>query len=194
MKRQRLQRKQKKWINLIFYFKVILLIFMVFFWGCGEKTTTSPITQKPKSSPAEKKPVEAVKVVEKKEPEKTPEVEYSYNPLGKPDPFKPFIQISPIKEARRAVPLTPLQKYEITQLKLVAIILTSEGNVAMVEDSTGKGYIVKKGTLIGKNDGKVSKILKDKIIIEEPYQDVLGQTKINEVIMTLHRPEEGGES
>ncbi len=167
---------------------------MFFFWGCGDKTTTAPITQKTKASSVEKKPIEASKVIEKKESEKPPEVEYSYNPLGKPDPFKPFIQISPIKEAKRTVPLTPLQKYEISQLKLVAIILAPEDNVAMVEDSTGKGYIVKKGTLIGKNDGKVVKILKDKIIIEEPYQDVLGQTKVNEVIMPLHRPEEGGES
>lgn len=193
MKKQKFQRKQSNKIDIRLCIKVILMILMVFLWSC-EKPKTSPIAQKPKSPYTEKKPAEATKVVEKKEPEKPLEEEYSYNPAGKPDPFKPFIQISPIKEVKKAVALTPLQKYEISQLKLVAIILTSEGNVAMVEDSTGKGYIVKKGTLIGKNDGKVAKILKDKIIIEEPYQDVLGQTKINEVTMSLHRPEEGGES
>jgi type IV pilus assembly protein PilP len=71
--------------------------------------------------------------------------------------------------------MTPLQKFEISQLKLVAIISLPEGNIALVEDGTGKGYFVKKGTLIGKNDGKVTKILKDKVLIEEVYQDVLGQ-------------------
>jgi type IV pilus assembly protein PilP len=77
---------------------------------------------------------------------------------------------------------------------LVAIIVTPEGNVALVEDSAGKGYFLKKGTGIGKNDGKVKKILKDKVIIEEVYEDMSGQKKINEISLLLHRVEEGGES
>ncbi|MBM4347472.1 MAG: pilus assembly protein PilP, partial [Deltaproteobacteria bacterium] len=94
----------------------------------------------------------------------------------------------------RTAPLTPLQKYDISQLKLVAILSTPEGNIALVEDSTGRGYFVKRGTEIGKNDGKVTKILKDRIIIEELYSDVWGQTKKNEVYLLLHKIEEGGES
>ena len=87
-----------------------------------------------------------------------------------------------------------MEKYEISQLKLVAIISTPEGNIALIEDSAGKGYFLKKGTGIGKNEGKVTKILKDKVIIEETYQDVFGQNKINEISLFLHRLEEGGES
>jgi type IV pilus assembly protein PilP len=64
----------------------------------------------------------------------------------------------------------------------------------MVEDATGKGYFLKKGTWIGKNDGKVTKILKDKVIIEEVYQDIFGQTKTNEISLFLQKIEEGGES
>lgn len=192
MKRNKFLRKVEKWNKL--FLGLILLCVIFILGGCGEKPSTTPITQKTKVSTVEKKVTEPTKVTEKKETEKPVEFEYTYNPAGKPDPFKPFIQISPIKEAKKTVPLTPLQKYEISQLKLVAIIITPEGNVAMVEDSTGKGYIVKKGTIIGKNEGRVTKILKDRIIIEEAYQDVLGQTKINELTMTLHRPEEGGES
>lgn len=133
-------------------------------------------------------------MTEKKEGEKKEEAEYTYNPLGKPDPFRPFIQISASKEYSRKVPLTPLQKYEISQLMLVAIIVTPEGNIALVEDSTGKGYFLKKGTEIGKNDGKVKQILKDKIIIEEVYEDIFGQKKINEISLFLYRVGEGGES
>ena len=68
-----------------------------------------------------------------------------------------------------------------------------EGNVGLVEDATGKGYFVKRGTLIGKNDGKVSKVLNDRLIIEEVFLDVLGQKKVNETSLTLHKSEEGGE-
>jgi type IV pilus assembly protein PilP len=133
------------------------------------------------------------KVTDKKEGEKKEEVEYSFNPVGKPDPFRPFIQMT-TRESSKKIPQTPLQKYDISQLILVAIIMSPDGNVALVEDSTGKGYFLKKGTMIGKNDGKVKQILKDKVVIEEVYEDIFGQKKMNETSMFLHRVEEGGES
>jgi type IV pilus assembly protein PilP len=173
---------------------ILSIAFLLVIGGCGggPPPPSLPVKEKPPS--AEKKKVEPAKVVEKKEPEKKEEEEYSYNPTGKPDPFKPFIQLAPLREASRKIPLTPLQKYDISQLKLVAIISTPEGNIAMVEDSTGKGYFLKKGTWIGKNDGKVTKILNDKVIIEEVYQDIFGQMKTNEISLFLQKVEEGGES
>jgi type IV pilus assembly protein PilP len=176
------------------YLVLIGIAFIFFMAGCGGSPPPSSLPQKGKSPAVEKKKVESMKVAEKKESEKKEEAEYTNNPLGKPDPFKPFIQITPAKEYSRNVPQTPLQKYEISQLKLVAIIITPEGNIALVEDSAGKGYFLKKGTEIGKNDGKVKKILKDKVIIEEVYEDIFGQKKINEISLFLHRVEEGGES
>jgi type IV pilus assembly protein PilP len=160
--------------------------------GCGGGTPPISPPSKAKSSAVEKKKEEPTKVAEKKEPEKKEEAEYSYNPAGKPDPFKPFIQLASARGTRTA--LTPLQRFDISQLKLVAIISAPGGNVALVEDVTGKGYFLKKGTWIGKNDGKVTKILKDKVIIEEVYQDIFGQTKTNEISLSLHKVEEGGES
>jgi type IV pilus assembly protein PilP len=170
----------------------LLIVFLFGLGGCGEGTPPSSLPSKTKSPAVEKKKEEPTKVAEKKEPEKKEEAEYSYNPAGKPDPFKPFIQLTPIREGSRTGPLTPLQKYDINQLKLVAILSTPEGNVALVEDATGRGYFLKKGTWIGKNDGKVTKILKDKVIIEEAYQDIFGQTKTNEISIFLHKAEEGG--
>ncbi len=178
---------------------IILMICVFGLVGCGGGTTPSSIPSKPKSTTIEKKKEGTQKLAEKKEVEKkdlekVEEEEYSYNPTGKPDPFKPFIQLTATKESQKSGPLTPLQKYDISQLKLVAIITSREGNIALVEDATGKGYFLKKGTLVGKNDGKVTKILKDKVIIEEVYQDIFGQTKFNEISLSLHKLEEGGES
>jgi type IV pilus assembly protein PilP len=169
------------------------IAFLFLMGGCGEGTPPSSLPLKTKSLTIEKKKEEPGRVAERKEPEKREEAEYAYNPAGKPDPFKPFIQLTPAKGTRGG-PLTPLQKYEISQLKLVAIISTPEGNIALVEDATGKGYFLKKGTWVGKNDGKVTKVLKDKVIIEEVYQDIFGQTKTNEITLVLHKIEEGGES
>jgi type IV pilus assembly protein PilP len=181
--------------NKILYLLLPLSMAVLFFaTGCGGSSPPSPLPQKGKSPSVEKRKVEPVKVAEKKELEKKEEREYTYNPVGKPDPFKPFIQIIPAKQYSRSIPLTPLEKYEISQLKLVAIITTSEGNIALVEDATGKGYFLRKGTAIGKNDGKVKKILKDKVIIEEVYEEISGPKKINEISLFLHQVEEGGES
>jgi type IV pilus assembly protein PilP len=170
---------------------LILIGFLLMLAGCGGGTPTAPAPAKGKAVPVEKKVVVEPKAGEKLEVAKKGEPEYTYNPAGKPDPFKPFIQLTPIKAGARGVPLTPLQRYETNQLKLVAIISAREGNVALVEDSAGKGYFLKKGTAIGKNDGKVTQILKDRVVIQELEQDISGQAKQSEVLLYLHRPEEG---
>jgi type IV pilus assembly protein PilP len=172
-------------------FCYLISIAFLFVAGCGGGSPTAPVPPKAKAVPGDT--TKAGPAAATKEPEKKVEVEYTYNPTGKPDPFKPFIQLTPMREASRKVPLTPLQRYEVSQLKLVAIISTPEGNVALVEDSAGKGFFLKKGTLIGKSDGKVTTILKDKVVIEELYQDVVGQTKKNEISINLYQAEEGVE-
>jgi type IV pilus assembly protein PilP len=174
------------------WWMVLLIICLFLMGGCGEGTPPSSIPSKTRPPSVVKKKEEPVKVAEKKEPEK--KEEYSYNPAGKPDPFRPFIQLISGKGGSQTGPLTPLQKYDISQLRLVAIISSAGGNIALVEDVAGKGYFLKKGTWIGKNDGKVTKILKDQVIVEEVYQDIFGQTKTNEVSLFLHKVEEGGES
>ncbi len=173
---------------------ILSIAFLFLIGGCGEGTPPSSLISKTKPPTAVKKKEEPVKVAEKKEPEKKEEADYSYNPAGKPDPFRPFIQLVSAKGGSNTAALTPLQKYEVNQLKLVAIISSPGGNIGLVEDVAGKGYFLKKGTWIGKNDGKVTKILKDRVIVEEVYQDIFGQTKTNEVLIFLHKVEEGGES
>jgi type IV pilus assembly protein PilP len=190
-----MKRSPKPERNKVGLWWVTLSIICLFLTGgCGEGTPPSSIPSKTKSPSVEKKKEGPPKVAEKKEPEKKEEAEYSYNPGGKPDPFRPFIQLISTKGGSKTAPLTPLQKYDISQLKLVAIISSPDGNTALVEDVAGKGYFLKKGTWIGKNDGKVTKILKDKVIVEEVYQDIFGQTKTNEISLFLHKVEEGGES
>jgi type IV pilus assembly protein PilP len=125
------------------------------------------------------------------QPTQEVERDYVYDPLGKRDPFQPFIAAqTPVKPAGEEIPVTPLQKYDLSQLKLVAIIIgTAEGS-AMVEDSEGKGYIIKKGVYVGTNYGKVKAVLKDRVIIEERYRDYTGQVKGKEIVLRLHPPGE----
>ena len=80
-----------------------------------------------------------------------------YNPAGKIDPFLPLLQdkelTTPVIDEKPKRMLTPLEKIGLGQIKLVAVILMKNRQIAMVEDATGKGYEVKIGTYIGKNSG-----------------------------------------
>jgi len=125
------------------------------------------------------------------EPPKEIERDYVYDPTGKRDPFQPFIAAqTPVKPVGEEIPVTPLQKYDLSQLKLVAIIVGTGDGSAMVQDSEGKGYIIKKGVYVGTNYGKVKAVLKDRVIVEERYKDYMGQVKEKEIILRLHPPGE----
>ncbi|MCG8567498.1 MAG: pilus assembly protein PilP [Desulfobacterales bacterium] len=105
-----------------------------------------------------------------------------YDVAGKVDPFVPLVQNPngdgsrgkqiPVKPKRI---LTPLEKMELNQLKLVAIITTSSRRIAMVEEMTGKGYEVNIGTYIGKNSGQVTSIEPDGIKVKEYVTDYKGR-------------------
>ncbi|OQX61222.1 MAG: hypothetical protein B5M56_09670 [Desulfococcus sp. 4484_241] len=68
---------------------------------------------------------------------------------------------------RKRTFLTPLEKIGLSQLRLTGIIMAASGNRAIVEDSTGKGYVIRKGTYIGLNSGVVEKIAEDRVIVVE---------------------------
>ena len=98
------------------------------------------------------------------------------------DPFKPLIQEkketpAPAKIKKPAKPqriLTPLEKMELSQIKLVAVVIMGNRKIAMVEEATGKGYEVGIGTYMGKNEGQVVDITFDAIVVKEIVTDYKG--------------------
>ena len=116
-----------------------------------------------------------------------------YNRKGKIDPFEPLFREKPVVAAKKSkrkkrTPRTPLEKIDISQLKLVAIVLADSGNRALVEESSGKGYVVKKGTYMGTNSGKVIRIEKDKVIVAEEYEDYRGNVTQRNREIKLPKP------
>lgn len=107
-----------------------------------------------------------------------------YSSVGKRDPFRP-LSLKPKVSQRARENLSPLERYELGQLKLVAIVWDIKEPKAMVEDGTSLGYIVKIGTLIGPNEGKVKAIKPTEVIIEERFTDFYGARKSQEVSMKL---------
>ncbi|MCH6544457.1 MAG: pilus assembly protein PilP [Deltaproteobacteria bacterium] len=107
-----------------------------------------------------------------------------YSSAGKRDPFRPFIlELRP--KRRRRENLSPLERVEVSQLKLVGIIWDIPEPRAMVEDTAGLGYVIKIGTPIGRNDGTVKVIAPKEVVIEENFFDFYGAKKSREVKLRL---------
>lgn len=116
-----------------------------------------------------------------------------YDPLGKIDPFEPLFkdepEVAPAESKReKRIPRTPLENIDLGQLKLVGVILASSGNRALVQEASGKGYIIKEGTYIGVNSGKVTEIQNDRVIVEEEIEDVVGKPTIRNKELVLPKP------
>lgn len=117
---------------------------------------------------------------------------YSYNPSGKPDPFRPFIVVETVKPQTKAAakkvknePLSifPLQRAETDKYKVVGIVGSEDHRAAIAEDAAKKFYPLLIGTRIGLHNGKVVEILADRVIVEE-YDE---KNKATRVILKLRK-------
>ena len=109
-----------------------------------------------------------------------------YDPTGKTDPFKSFIaEQEAIEEKKRRKPKTYLETLDLSQMDLIAIIISPKGNWAMVRDAKGLGYVIKKGTPIGINEGVVQEIREKEVIVRERYRDYRGREKTKDVAKKL---------
>jgi len=135
----------------------------------------------PRSPPAEKAKPAAQKKAAKDEGaagENQPVVAaYSYTPIGKRDPFRSFFDTfePAAPTVRRETECGPLCQWELDQLKLVAIVSGVASPLAMLEDPEGRGHMVRRGSYIGKRDGKVSEIHRDRVVVTELLRNQQGQ-------------------
>lgn len=112
---------------------------------------------------------------------------------NKKDPFKPFMVVkaepkkSPesLKKALRNS--LPIHSFDVSQFKLIGIITGGRENQAMVTDPDGKGYVLKVGMLIGKNDGRISAISSSGVDILEQFKDDNGRVRKENIKLTLPR-------
>jgi type IV pilus assembly protein PilP len=113
---------------------------------------------------------------------------FTYQAENRPDPFVPFISDKILQEVAETKPdeLTGMRQFEPGQLTLVAIMFSEGSPMAMVEDSSHKGYLVRKGTKIGKS-GIISDILPNQVIIKQLSYSMTREKRYNTVEMTLRK-------
>ena len=115
---------------------------------------------------------------------------FTYETEGRSDPFTPFISekvIQPVEaNVQEPEKLTGMRQFEPGQLSLVAIMFTESNPMAMVEDSSHKGYIIRRGTKIGRS-GIVSNILPNQVIIKQLSYSMAREKKYKTVEMILRK-------
>ncbi len=164
-------------------FVLPLLVTMIFgLSGCADDKADSKRGRDARVSQSKSKPV-ARREVRDLFNLKSKMLEYSYNPIGKRDPFKESSGSSQLVQVGGGGPLTV---YEIDQMKLVAVIWGISEPRGMVVLPDGKSYIVKRNSPIGRHFGKVARITPTALIVEEEFRGALGDLQIKETKLLLH--------
>jgi len=121
---------------------------------------------------------------------------YRYDPVGKVDPFVPFINLQVLASRKKKHKSNALlSNFEVTQLRVVGILWNPknpEQARAMIELPDGKGFILKLGMVIGRGEGKVIKITPDSVVVEEEILDIFGKVNKKQIVLKLH-PKKGEE-
>lgn len=95
---------------------------------------------------------------------------YTYDPIGKRDPFKAFKILRSSGSEKSTVEveaLEPLQRWEIDRLQVVGILWDVSKPRAMVRDPDGVVYTVTKNSKIGRNEGVVAVIREGELVVIE---------------------------
>jgi len=109
--------------------------------------------------------------------------QYSYDPTGRRDPFKPYKSYRPSPTVSNgssphiADLSDPLQRWEIERFSVVAIMWEVRNPRAMVKDPDGKMYMIGKHTRIGRNNGQVVAIREGEVVVVEEIENEGVQTR-----------------
>ncbi|MEE8557150.1 MAG: pilus assembly protein PilP [Myxococcota bacterium] len=115
---------------------------------------------------------------------------YRYDPKGKPDPFRSFVKTFLTRRKDESA-TTPLERFDLSQLRVTAIIWGNPAPKALIEDPSGKGYIVGSGTAIGKNKGRIIRIDDNLVLVKETYVDFSGKSSSKDIEMRMNRSQGG---
>jgi type IV pilus assembly protein PilP len=115
---------------------------------------------------------------------------YSYDPQGRRDPFQSMAKLLKLSQSRAELP--PLQRLELSDVKLIGIVSDASGYYGLIQTPDGKGYTVRVGTPMGTNNGTIKSIAEQRIVVAEPTIDITGKMTSRDIEI-LQRPKEGAE-
>jgi type IV pilus assembly protein PilP len=151
--------------------------------GCNsdQPAPTAP----PPPTAVAKPPVQAVAPPAQEATQPAEELKYVYDAQGRRDPFVPIT-------GKRVASFSdnPLESFDLLQFQLKGLIIGMGEPKAVVIAPDGKSYILKKGLRIGKSKGVIRDINRERILVEERYQDLSGTARI--IIQEIKVPKREG--
>jgi len=91
---------------------------------------------------------------------------YEYKSYERRDPF-----LTLIREISEVIDAPPLQRYDVSQMKLVAIVIEVGDKSALVKLPDGTHHMIKLGDKVGLQKGAVYEIMQSKVIVREQKYD-----------------------
>jgi type IV pilus assembly protein PilP len=156
---------------------VTLAALVIMLSGCDEKKTASQPAKTPAKAGAKPPAANAPAPGTQVEVPLTPESKLVYQAEGRRDPFVPLMAL---KGKTAGIEFeNPLEAYDLVQYQIKGVIIGFGEPRAMILAPDGKSYILKKGVRIGKSNGVIRDIGREKILVEESYQDLTGATHKN---------------
>lgn len=117
-------------------------------------------------------------------------VVFSYSPIGKRDPFKSYISVlvkNPGGNKNKAI--SPTEEYELDQYKLTGLLSGTSQPRALVSDPKGAGHVIKIGTRLGRNGGRVTRISNNTVEVIEEFRAPTGERIRVPITIELPREE-----
>ena len=172
---------------------IVLLAIAVVFTGCNKKeqsaTSAVPVAQpvvQQAAKPVLKPLTSSVKLV-------PAPLGNQFDFSSKKDPFKPFVVVKAIStptpdDLKKAIfDGLPIHSFDVSQFRLIGMVTGGKENQAMVVDPNGKGYVLKVGMSIGKNDGRITSISAVGVDVLEQFKDDNGRVRKENIRITLPR-------
>jgi type IV pilus assembly protein PilP len=178
--------------NSFFSASAAILLCAFLFTACNKDqpvVSNSAPAKPPKASVITPKPVQNVASSVTRMPAPVNQFDFS----NKKDPFRPFIVVkTEPKRSFDSIKKTqhdslPIHSFDVNQFRLIGIVTGGRENKAMVTDPGGKGYVLKVGMTIGKNDGKIVLINGSGVDVVEQFKDESGKTRKETIKLTLPR-------
>jgi len=94
------------------------------------------------------------------------------------DPFHSYLRLFVDKLSIKTRKVQAIfDKYGLEELVLIAVVSGDENPRAMFRDSLGLGQTIKQGDFISKSGARVTKILSDRVIVEQTESGPNGETR-----------------
>jgi len=151
---------------------ITVIACVILFAGCSQEQAPAPAAEKAVAKP----PAAAVVPPQPVAAEAVPvEAKFVYQIEGRRDPFVPLVAT----KSTAASFEKPLEAFDLPQFLIKAVIIGMGETKVMVAAPDGKSYILKKGMRLGKANGVIQDINRERVLVEEQYQDMTGKIRKN---------------